>query len=114
LEDQHIHTPVGGSQVVNIGGHDVNLQRIDASSKPSHTAIDERRDNMHGHQLLIINDAAIGGLRLYEPEVTTSGRHLDALTPAILAPYFRDAPDIEMYSYMETLGKLKPSSFGGP
>ena len=69
---------------------------------------------MHGHQLLIINDAAIGGLRLYEPEVTTSGRHLEALTAATLAPYFRDLPDIAMYTYMETLGKLTPSSFATP
>lgn len=114
LEDRHIHTPVGGSQVVNIGGRDVTLRRIDTSRKPSHTAIDQRRDNMHGHQLLIINDAAIGGLRLYEPEVTTSGRHLEALTAAILAPYFRDLPDIAMYTYMETLGKLTPSSFASP
>jgi hypothetical protein len=111
LEERHIRTPVGGSQVVNIGGRDVTLRRIDTSRKPPHTAIDQRRDTMHGHQLLIINDPAIGGLRLYEPEVTTSGRHLEALTAAVLGPYFRDLPDIEMYTYMETLGKLTPSSF---
>jgi hypothetical protein len=114
LEDRHIHTPVGGSQVVNIGGHDVTLQRIDTSRKPPHTVIDQRRDNMHGHQLLIINDAAVGGIRLYEPEVTASGRHLEALTPGLLAPYFGDLPDIAMYTYMETLGKLTPSSFASP
>lgn len=114
LEDRHIHTPVGGSRVVNIGGRDVTLRRIDTSRKPSHTAIDQRRDNMEGHQLLIINDAAVGGLRLYEPEVTTSGHHLEALTPAVLAPYFSDLPDIAMYTYMETLGKLTPSSFASP
>lgn len=113
LEDRHIQTPVGGTQVVNIGGHDVRLRRIDTSTKPPHTAIDHNRDNMHGHQLLIINDPAVGGLRLYEPEVTTSGRHLEALTAAVLAPYFRDLPDIQIFSYMETLGKLTPSNIGG-
>lgn len=113
LEDRHIHTPVGGTQVVNIGGRDVRLRRLDTSTKPPHTAIDHNRDTMHGHQLLIVNDAAVGGLRLYEPEVTSSGRHLEVLTTAALAPYFRDLPDIQIFSYMETLGKLTPSHLGG-
>jgi hypothetical protein len=113
LEDQHIQTRVGGSQVVNIGGRDVRIRRIDASHKPPHTAIDTHRDRMHGHQLLIIKDAAVGGLRLYEPEVTTSGHHLDPLTAQLLVPYFHDLPDIQIYSYMEILGKLRPSRIGG-
>jgi hypothetical protein len=113
LEDQHVQTPVGGSQVVNMGGHDVRIRRIDASHKPPHTAIDTHRDRMHGHQLLIIKDAAVGGLRLYDPEVSDSGRHLHLLTAGLLAPYFRDLPDIQIYSYMEILGKLTPSRIGG-
>jgi hypothetical protein len=99
--------------VVNIGGRDVRIRRIDASRKPAHTAIDKNRDRMHGHQLLIIKDAAVGGLRLYEPEVTDSGRHLEALSTAVLTPYFRDLPDIQIYSYMEILGKLTPSPMLG-
>jgi hypothetical protein len=113
LEERHINVPVGSTQVVNIGGHDVRLRHIDASHKPAHTAIDARRDNMHGHQLLVIKDAAVGGLRLYEPEVTDSGRHLEPLTTAVLAPYFRDLPNIQIYSYMEILGKLTPVHLGG-
>jgi hypothetical protein len=113
LEDQHIQTPVGSSQVVNMGGREVRIRRIDATHKPPHTAIDTHRDHMHGHQLLIIKDGAVGGLRLYEPEVTTSGHHLDPLTAELLAPYFRDLPDIQIYSYMEILGKLTPSRIGG-
>lgn len=110
LEDRHINVPVGRSQVVNIGGRDVRIRHIDASHKPAHTAIDRNRDHMQGHQMLIIKDAAVGGLRLYEPEVTDSGRHLEPLTAAVLAPYFRDLPDIQIYSYIEILGKLTPSA----
>jgi hypothetical protein len=112
LEDQHINVPVGGTHVVNIDGRDVRLRRIDTSRKPAPTQIDRRRDNMHGHQLLIINDAAVGGLRLYEPEMTNSGRHLEPLTVDVLRRYFTDHPEIQMYSYMQTLGKLTPSTLG--
>jgi hypothetical protein len=108
LEDQKIRVPVGGSQEVTIGGRTVRLRRIDASRKPAASAINPDRDHMHGHQLLIINDPAVGGLRLYEPEVTDSGHHLEQLTADVLKPYFRDLPDIQTYSYMEILGKLSP------
>ncbi len=109
LDERKILVPVGKSQEVNVGGRTVTLTRIDASRKPPHTAIRPDRDQMSGHQLLIIKDAAVGGLRLYEPEVTDSGRHLEALTVDLLRPYFRDLPDIQIYSYMEILGKLTPT-----
>jgi hypothetical protein len=115
LESEHVPVvPVGRSQTVNIDGRNVRLRHIDASQKPAATAIDARRDSMHGHQLLIINDRAVGGLRLYEPEMTNAGTHLMALTADVLRPYFRDMPEIQMYNYMEILGKLTPSRLGSP
>ena len=112
LSDQGIEIAEGRSTVVNIGGRRVRIRRINTDAKPPHTAIDPNRDRKHGHQLLIINDTAVGGLRLYEPEVTETGVHLENLTAAGLARYFRDLPDVGIYHYMQILGKLTRSSLG--
>ena len=112
LEEQGIHVPAGRSQVVDVDGRRVRIRRLDATTKPAHTAIDPNRDRKSGHQLLIIRDSRLGGLKLYEPEVTTSGRHLEALTAEVLQRYFHDLPDIQIYEYVQVLGKLTPSRFG--
>jgi len=68
-------------------------------------------------QLLIMEDAtAAGAVRLYEPEVTDSSQHLVTLASngAGLETYFRDLTDIEIYGYIQILGKVTSSAPPSP
>jgi hypothetical protein len=112
LEEQGISVPVGGSRVVEVNGVRRRLRHIDSSTRPSHTAIDAFRDLKTGHQLLVLKDGASGQLRLYEPELTDSGQHLEDLAAdgSNFTRYFRDLPDVGIYNYIQILGKLTPST----
>jgi len=112
LEEQGISVPVGRSRVVEVNGRRRRLTHIDSSARPAHTAIDAFRDLKTGHQLLILKDGASGQLRLYEPEITDSGEHLEDLATdgSNFTRYFRDLPDVGIYNYIQILGKLTPSS----
>ena len=96
---------------VNIRGRDVTIRHIDASSKPAPSQIDPNRDHKSGHQLLIMRDNRQDGtLRLYEPELTDSGQHLEVLSDASLQRYFQDSPEYEIYRYIEIHSRLTPST----
>ena len=71
------------------------------------------RDRQLGHQLLVFKDGASGALRLYEPEITSSGQHLETLAQdgSNFTRYFADQPAFGIYQYIQILGKLTPSSF---
>jgi hypothetical protein len=88
------------------------IRRLDTSTRPAPTAIDTFRDDKSGHQLLVMKDGATGQLRLYEPEITDSGRHLEDLAAdgSNFARYFRDMPEVGIYNYIQILGKLTPSA----
>jgi hypothetical protein len=115
LSDQHIEVPAGGSIVVNVNGRNVRIRRLPDRPRPDHSAIDPVRDHQGGHQLLVMRDATSDALRLYEPETTSSGQHLEALAPdgSNFTRYFQDYPDAGIYQYIEILGKLTPSGSGG-
>jgi hypothetical protein len=110
LEDQNIHVPEGQSTTVTANGRQVRIRHIPSGQRPPHTQLDFVRDSRSGHQLLIIKDSATGGLRLYEPEITTSGRHFDGLAAdgSNLATYFQDQPNFGIYHYIQIIGKLTP------
>ena len=114
LSEQGIDVPVGESRVVEVNGVRRRLRHIDSSTRPAPTAIDTFRDLKTGHQLLVLKDGATGQLRLYEPEITDSGQHLEDLAAdgSNFTRYFRDLPDVGIYNYIQILGKLTPSSLG--
>jgi hypothetical protein len=114
LSDQGIEVAEGGSITVTVNRRRVRIRRIRPDRRPDHSVIDPIvRDRMTGHQLLVFKDGATGRLRLYEPEVTTSGRHLESLAAdgSNFQEYFRDAPDVGLYHYIQILGKLTPSAW---
>jgi hypothetical protein len=115
LSEQGIEVPEGQSTVVDVNGRQARIRRIRQDVRPDHTAIDAMRDHRGGHQLLVLRDGATSQLRLYEPEVTDSGRHLEDLAPdgSNFQRYFTDHPDLGIYNYIEILGKLVPSGVGG-
>ncbi len=90
----------------------INRLHIRDGAKPLHTQIDENRDNMAGHQLMIYKDAADGHVKLYDPELTATGGHMFDLTAdsSVLDGYFHDQPDFELFDYVQILGKMTPSS----
>ncbi len=92
----------------------VTIRRLHITdgTKPAHTDIDENRDSMAGHQLMLYKDAADGHLKLYDPELTVSGGHMFDLTAdsSALNIYFNDQPDFEMFEYVQILGKMTPSN----
>jgi hypothetical protein len=110
LDDQHIAVGEGQSITVNINGRHVPIRKIATGQRPPHTALDFNRDTRMGHQLLIVKDSASGALKLYEPEITQSGRHFDGLAAdgSNLTEYFKDQPNFGMYCYIEIIGKLQP------
>ncbi len=57
-----------------------------------------------------MKNSASGALRLYEPEITGTGRHFDGLAAdgSNLATYFNDQPNFGIYHYIEIIGKLQP------
>ena len=113
LAEQGIEVAEGHSTLVNVNGRDVRIRRIRSDVRPDHTAIDPVRDHRGGHQLIIMKDSAGGTLRLYEPEGTDSGRHLEDLARdgSNFARYFNDQPEFGIYNYIQILGKLAPSAF---
>ena len=114
LEEQGVTVPVGQSRELEVNGRRARIRRIATETRPAHTAIDPSRDTRSGHQLLVFKDSVTGALRLYEPEITESGQHLEPLagTGSNLARYFRDLPAVGVYSYVQILGKLVPSGLG--
>lgn len=111
LSEQNINVREGQSTTVMINHRPVRIRRIPMDQRPAHSALDFNRDTRAGHQLLIIKDSASGALRLYEPEITQSGRHFDGLASdgSNLTEYFKDQPNFGMYCYIEIIGKLQPS-----
>jgi hypothetical protein len=114
LSEQGIEVAEGGSTVVNVNGRVVRLRRIATATRPDHSAIQPLRDHQGGHQLLVIRDSTDGKLRLYEPEVTDSGTHLETLAAdgSNFTRYFMDTPDAGIYHYIQILGKLTPAAPG--
>jgi hypothetical protein len=114
LSEQGIEVAEGDSIVVEVNGRRVRIRRINTDRRPAHTAIDAIvRDRQLGHQLLVFKDGASSAMRLYEPEVTSSGRHLETLATdgSNFARYFADQPAFGIYHYIQILGKLTPSAF---
>ncbi len=117
LSDQGIEVAEGDSIVVEVNGRRVRIRRINTDRRPPHSAIDAIvRDRQLGHQLLVFKDGATGNLRLYEPEVTTSGQHLETLAKdgSNFARYFADQPAFGIFQYIQILGKLTPSALTTP
>lgn len=113
LSEQGIEVAEGDSIVVSVNGRRVRIRRINTDRRPPHTAIDAIvRDRQLGHQLLVFKDGATGNLRLYEPEITSSGQHLETLAPdgSNFTRYFADQPAFGIYNYIQILGKLTPSA----
>jgi len=96
----------------------VSIRRIDTSQgKPAPGQIDTNRDNKHGHQMLIFKDPADSHIKLYEPELTTSGKHLFDLTAdasVINSMLFFDQPRFELFEYVQLWGKMSPSTLVSP
>ncbi len=114
LSEQGIEVAEGDSIVVEANGRRVRIRRIRTDRRPSHSAIDPIvRDRQLGHQLLVFKDGASGNLRLYEPEITSSGQHLETLAQdgSNFTRYFADQPAFGIYNYIQILGKLTPSAF---
>jgi hypothetical protein len=114
LSEQGIEVAEGDSIVVEANGRRVRIRRINTDRRPAHSAIDAIvRDRQLGHQLLVFKDGASGAMRLYEPEVTNSGQHLETLATdgSNFARYFADQPTFGIYHYIQILGKLTPSAF---
>ncbi len=113
LSDQGIEVAAGDSIVVEVNGRRVRIRRIRTDQRPSHTVIDPIvRDRQLGHQLLVFKDGSSGDLRLYEPEIIISGRHLETLAQdgSNFTRYFQDQPTYGIYHYIQILGKLTPST----
>jgi hypothetical protein len=113
LEDQGVHVAEGRSTMVRVNGRLVRMRRIPSGVRPSHTDLDPLRDHKGGHQLIVMKDGTTGALRLYEPEITTSGQHLETLAPdgSNFTTYFNDQPNFGIYNYIQILGRLTPSAF---
>ena len=113
ISEQGIEVAEGRSITVRVNGRRVRIRRIPTDTRPAHTAIDPVRDHREGHQLVVLRDGATGQLRLYEPEVTETGRHLEDLAAdgSNFARYFNDLPDVGIYNYIQIIGKLRPSAF---
>jgi hypothetical protein len=84
-------------------------------AKPPHEQIDEARDSVHGHQMLMFSTG--GAVQLYDPEVSRSGLHTAPVGGQDLARYFRDDPGESTYHYIEVLGRIagrRPAANGQP
>ncbi len=95
----------------------VTINRIDTRTKPSHTQINPNRDSKNGHQMMIYKDAMDNHIKMYEPELTPSGRHLFDLSadPSVIGQMlFFDQPRFELFKYVEILGKMTPLSLASP
>ncbi|EOR94493.1 hypothetical protein ADIARSV_2339 [Arcticibacter svalbardensis MN12-7] len=93
----------------------VFIRRIDASKKPTASQIDLNRDHKGGHQMLIYKDLTDSHIKMYEPEITTSGDHLFDLTAdpgKIDTEIFADQPAFELYHYLQIWGKIIPAPVG--
>jgi hypothetical protein len=100
---------VTNPMTVNLNGRNVRIRRINAATRPRPNQIDPNRDRRQGHQLMIMRDnQANGPLRIYEPEVTTTGQHLGVLNAGALTRYFRDNPTASRYRYIHIIGRIDP------
>jgi hypothetical protein len=100
---------VRSPMTVNLNGRSVRIRRINAATRPQPRQIDPNRDRRQGHQLMIMRDnQANGPLRIYEPEVTTSGQHLANLNAGALTRYFQHNPAASMYRYIHIIGRIDP------
>jgi hypothetical protein len=108
LEEEGVAT--SDNMVVSVNGRQRRMRRLDTTTRPDHSRIDLVRDHQGGHQLLLLKDSATGQLRLYEPEVTNTGQHLEDLAAdgSNFTSYFNDLPDMGIYNYIEILGKITP------
>jgi hypothetical protein len=72
---------------------------------------------MYGHQMMIFRDATDGHIKLYEPEITVTGKHLFDLTadPSVAdSMLFSDQPASEQYDYVQVLGRMSPGLISFP
>jgi hypothetical protein len=112
FEEQGIHVDEGHSTTVLVNGRPHRMRRVPIGVRPSHADLDPLRDHSSGHQLIVMKDGTTGTLRLYEPEITTTGHHLATLATdgSNFLEYFQDQPKFGIYHYIEVLGKLTPSA----
>lgn len=104
-QGHRVHSPM----TVNLNGRSVRIRRIDATSRPRPNQIDPNRDRRQGHQIMVLRDnQANGPLRLYEPEVTSSGQHLAVLNAGALARYYRHDAAASTYRYVHIIGRIDP------
>jgi hypothetical protein len=109
LEDEHI--PTQDHMKVRINGHEVWIKRVPLDKRPRPEDLDINRDTRSGHQLLIMREnTQQAAFKLYEPEITQSGQHLQALTTTggELKTYFKDDTTAGIYSYVQIMGKITP------
>lgn len=108
LRDQGITTR--SPMRVNVNGRVVTISELNPTSRPAHTSIDVNRDKKAGHQLLIFKDNS-ERLWFYEPELHRSNQHLFEITDAsIFDQYFTELAAIEVYEYVQIIGKIAPST----
>lgn len=98
---------------VNVNGRMQWIRRIPTNVRPSPQDIHFPSDSKSGHQLLVMKDNTTEGtLRLYEPEITNSGQHLQALSAsgAELQTYLHDDTQNGIYGYIQITGKVLPQT----
>lgn len=80
--------------------------------KPDHSEINSGRDSIAGHQMLLYKDPANGHIKMYEPEITESGKHLFNITRnrrILKNMLFNDQPRFDTYDYVQLLGRISES-----
>lgn len=82
--------------------HRAQLQR---GRRPDPEKSDPGRDQMAGHQVLIVREG--GELRIYDPEQRAAGHYLP-LDAASLHPLFVDEAQFDAYRYVRIEAKVKP------
>jgi hypothetical protein len=107
----------GDTPVSRHPSRESSAPHIDASHKPPFSKYNPRRDYMYGHQMMIFRDATDGHIKLYEPEITVTGKHLFDLTadPSVVdSMLFSDQPASEQYDYVQVLGRMSPGLISFP
>lgn len=90
------------------------ISRMDTTKKPAPEKVDNVRDSVSGHQMLIYKSG--GKLWVYEPEITASGKHLSEVAKdgSSLASLVKDQPKFGMFGYVQVMGTITPSSLYEP
>jgi hypothetical protein len=90
----------------------VRVTRFDASVRPPSSAINAARDQITGHQILIMRDSSTGELRVYEPEVGNEGDHFMELAEdgRNFEREFLGSPAGQFYGYVHVIGKITPKT----